>query len=71
MLYWLENFFSFIFVTSLLILVVIPANCRGSGLDGSCPIGPVLVAPAALSDLHNLRIRAILNGETVQDSNTK
>ena len=41
------------------------------GLDGSCPIGPVLVAPSAIQDPHNLQIKAILNGETVQDSNTK
>ncbi|PKS12746.1 hypothetical protein jhhlp_000955 [Lomentospora prolificans] len=45
--------------------------CFSKGLDGSCPIGPVLVAPSAISDPHNLRIRAILNGQTVQDSNTK
>ncbi|OAQ70664.1 fumarylacetoacetate hydrolase [Pochonia chlamydosporia 170] len=41
------------------------------GLDGSCPLGPVLVSPSAISDPHKLRIRAIHNGNVVQDSNTK
>lgn len=41
------------------------------GLDGSCPIGPVLVAPSAIDNPHNLRIRAIYNGEVVQDANTQ
>lgn len=44
--------------------------CFSKGLDASCPIGPVLVAPTAIKDPHNLSIKAILNGETVQDSNT-
>lgn len=41
------------------------------GLDGSCPLGPVLVSPSAISDPHKLRIKAIHNGNVVQDSNTK
>jgi len=41
------------------------------GLDSSAPIGPVLVAPSALKDPHNIRIKAIHNGQTVQDSSTK
>ncbi|KAF9786547.1 hypothetical protein IL306_014129 [Fusarium sp. DS 682] len=45
--------------------------CFSKGLDGSCPIGPVLVSPRALGDAHDLRITATLNGETVQDSNTR
>ncbi|CAH0051950.1 unnamed protein product [Clonostachys solani] len=44
--------------------------CFSKGLDGSCPIGPVLVAPAAISDPHKLQIKATLNGNTVQSSNT-
>ncbi|KAL4756923.1 fumarylacetoacetate hydrolase family protein [Aspergillus foveolatus] len=40
------------------------------GLDGSCPLGPVLVAPSEL-DPHQLDIKAIHNGAVVQDSNTR
>ncbi|KAJ5904621.1 Fumarylacetoacetase C-terminal-like protein [Penicillium tannophilum] len=41
------------------------------GLDGSCPIGPVLVAPSAIKDPQSLSIQAIHNGATVQDGHTK
>ncbi|KAJ5675028.1 uncharacterized protein N7477_004962 [Penicillium maclennaniae] len=41
------------------------------GLDGSCPLGPVLVSPSTIGDPHNLQIRAIHNGIVVQDSNTR
>ncbi|RAQ59000.1 fumarylacetoacetate hydrolase [Aspergillus flavus] len=41
------------------------------GLDGSCPLGPVLVSPSAIGNPHNLQIRAIHNGNVVQDSNTR
>jgi 2-keto-4-pentenoate hydratase/2-oxohepta-3-ene-1,7-dioic acid hydratase in catechol pathway len=41
------------------------------GLDGSCPIGPVLVTKEAISDPQTLGIKAIYNGTTVQDGNTK
>ncbi|KAK0268359.1 hypothetical protein LTS00_017592 [Friedmanniomyces endolithicus] len=41
------------------------------GLDGSCPIGPVLVTPAAIPDPQNLSIKAIYNGRVVQDGNTR
>jgi len=41
------------------------------GLDGSCPIGPILVSSSVITDPHNLQIRAIHNDEIVQDSNTK
>lgn len=40
------------------------------GFDGSCPLGPVLVAPSVV-DPHNLDIKAIHNGSVVQDSNTR
>ncbi|QKX58384.1 uncharacterized protein TRUGW13939_05506 [Talaromyces rugulosus] len=40
------------------------------GFDGSCPLGPVLVSSSAIKDPHSLRIKAIHNGITVQDSNT-
>jgi len=41
------------------------------GLDGSCPIGPVLVSKDVISDPQTLSIKAIYNGNTVQDGNTK
>ncbi|KAJ5283233.1 hypothetical protein N7505_001213 [Penicillium chrysogenum] len=45
--------------------------CFSKGLDGSCPIGPVLVSPSVVGNPHNLRIKAIHNGTVVQDSNTR
>jgi len=41
------------------------------GLDGSCPLGPVLVSTKAIPDPQQLAIKAILNGETMQDGHTK
>ncbi|KAL5363811.1 hypothetical protein BJX96DRAFT_167788 [Aspergillus floccosus] len=45
--------------------------CFSKGLDGSCPLGPVLVSPSVIGDPHSLRIRAIHNGNVVQASNTR
>ena len=42
---------------------------RGKSPDTFCPVGP-LVPVAEVSDPHALAIRAILNGDTVQDSTT-
>jgi len=42
---------------------------RGKSPDTFCPVGP-LVPAAEIADPHALGIRAILNGETVQDSTT-
>ncbi len=42
---------------------------RGKSPDTFCPVGP-LVPAADVPDPHALGIRAILNGETVQDSTT-
>jgi 2,4-didehydro-3-deoxy-L-rhamnonate hydrolase len=42
---------------------------RGKSPDTFCPVGP-LVPASDVSDPHALGIRAILNGETVQDSST-
>jgi 2-keto-4-pentenoate hydratase/2-oxohepta-3-ene-1,7-dioic acid hydratase in catechol pathway len=42
---------------------------RGKSPDTFCPVGP-LVPASNVSDPHALGIRAILNGETVQDSST-
>ncbi|KAK5272042.1 hypothetical protein LTR99_009572 [Exophiala xenobiotica] len=41
------------------------------GLDGSCPLGPVLVTKDVIPDPQTLDIKAIYNGQTVQDGNTK
>jgi 2-keto-4-pentenoate hydratase/2-oxohepta-3-ene-1,7-dioic acid hydratase in catechol pathway len=43
----------------------------GKTFDTFAPIGPDLVTADEIADPHNLPIRCILNGETVQDSNTK
>jgi 2,4-diketo-3-deoxy-L-fuconate hydrolase len=42
---------------------------RGKSPDTFCPVGP-LVPAAEVTDPHALGIRAILNGETMQDSTT-
>jgi 2-keto-4-pentenoate hydratase/2-oxohepta-3-ene-1,7-dioic acid hydratase in catechol pathway len=43
---------------------------RGKSFDTFCPLGPYLVTRDEIPDPQNLRIRTILNGKTVQDSNT-
>jgi 2-keto-4-pentenoate hydratase/2-oxohepta-3-ene-1,7-dioic acid hydratase in catechol pathway len=43
---------------------------RGKSLDTFCPIGPALVPAALVPDPQALRIRAILNGDVMQDSTT-
>ena len=43
---------------------------RGKSPDTFCPIGPHLVPKSQVTDPQALRIRAILNGETMQDSTT-
>ena len=42
---------------------------RGKSPDTFCPVGP-LVSASEVGDPHALAIKAILNGETVQDSTT-
>lgn len=44
--------------------------CFSKSMDGSCPIGPMLVKPSEL-DSSNLSIKALVNGQVVQDGNTK
>lgn len=44
---------------------------RGKSLDGFCPIGPMLVTRDEIADVQSLGIRCRVNGETVQDSNTR
>jgi 2-keto-4-pentenoate hydratase/2-oxohepta-3-ene-1,7-dioic acid hydratase in catechol pathway len=43
---------------------------RGKSPDTFCPVGPTLVPRNEIPDPQALAIRAILNGEAVQDSNT-
>ena len=43
---------------------------RGKSLDTFCPVGPALVPAAEIPDPQALGIRAILNGEVMQDSTT-
>jgi 2-keto-4-pentenoate hydratase/2-oxohepta-3-ene-1,7-dioic acid hydratase in catechol pathway len=43
---------------------------RGKSFDTFCPIGPWIVTKEEIANPDNLVIRAILNGRTVQDSNT-
>ncbi len=42
---------------------------RGKSVDTFCPVGP-LVPAADIPDPHDLRIRAIVSGEALQDSTT-
>ena len=44
---------------------------RGKSLDTFGPIGPQIVPRDRIQDPQNLRIQCRLNGQTVQDSNTK
>ena len=43
---------------------------RGKSFDTFCPLGPCLVTKDEIPDPNNLRIRSILNGKVMQDSNT-
>jgi 2-keto-4-pentenoate hydratase/2-oxohepta-3-ene-1,7-dioic acid hydratase in catechol pathway len=44
--------------------------CQAKSFDTFCPLGPVLVTPDEIPNPNALRIRTILNGETMQDWNT-
>ncbi|MEN6622217.1 MAG: fumarylacetoacetate hydrolase family protein [Smithella sp.] len=43
---------------------------RGKSFDTFCPLGPWIVPKEEIADPDNLKIRTILNGKIVQDSNT-
>ena len=43
---------------------------RGKGFDTFLPLGPCIVPKAEVPDPHALRIRTLVNGDTVQDGNT-
>jgi 2-keto-4-pentenoate hydratase/2-oxohepta-3-ene-1,7-dioic acid hydratase in catechol pathway len=42
----------------------------GKSLDGSCPMGPVIVTRDEIADPQNLRLRSWVNGALKQDSST-
>jgi 2-keto-4-pentenoate hydratase/2-oxohepta-3-ene-1,7-dioic acid hydratase in catechol pathway len=44
--------------------------CQGKSFDTFAPLGPVLVTKDEIPNPNTLRIRTILNGETLQDWNT-
>ena len=43
---------------------------RGKSLDTFCPVGPALVPAERVPDPQALRVRALLNGEVMQDATT-
>jgi len=43
---------------------------RGKSLDTFCPLGPCIVTKDEIADPHNLKLKTIVNGKTMQDSNT-
>ena len=45
--------------------------CRGKSFDTFCPIGPRVLTPAEIGDVQDLAVRTRLNGELMQDGNTK
>lgn len=44
---------------------------RAKGQDTFCPLGPAIVTSDEIEDPHNLRIVTKVNGETMQDGNTR
>lgn len=44
--------------------------CRGKYFDTFAPLGPCLVTPDEIPDPNALAIRTVLNGKTMQESNT-
>ncbi|TMS03611.1 Fumarylacetoacetate hydrolase domain-containing protein 2 [Larimichthys crocea] len=42
----------------------------GKTFDSFCPLGPALVTTDSVKDPHNLGVRCLVNGDTVQSSNT-
>lgn len=43
----------------------------GKSLDGACPIGPWLVTSDEIKDPQTLDISCVINGQTMQSSNTR
>jgi len=45
--------------------------CRGKSFDTFCPLGPCLVTTDEITDPNTLAIKTTVNGEVLQESNTK
>lgn len=58
-------------VSARTLQMITPQWSFSKGLDGSCPLGPVLVTKEAIPDPQVLAIKTIYDGTTVQDGNTK
>jgi 2-keto-4-pentenoate hydratase/2-oxohepta-3-ene-1,7-dioic acid hydratase in catechol pathway len=43
---------------------------RGKSFDGFCPLGPAIVTKDEIPEPNNLRLKSILNGQTMQDHTT-
>ncbi len=43
---------------------------RGKSMDTFCPLGPCIVTKDEIADPHNLNLRTLVNGKTMQNSNT-
>ena len=44
---------------------------RGKSFDTFCPMGPSITSVDRIADVQDLAVRAILNGQTLQDGNTR
>ena len=44
---------------------------RGKSFDTFAPLGPMLVTPDEIDDVHNLRLTAKVNGQLMQEGNTR
>jgi 2-keto-4-pentenoate hydratase/2-oxohepta-3-ene-1,7-dioic acid hydratase in catechol pathway len=44
---------------------------RGKSYDGFAPMGPCIVTPDEMGDIQNLRLTAAVDGEIMQDGNTR
>jgi len=45
--------------------------CRGKSFDTFAPIGPCLATPDSIGDPGKLHIQTVVNGQTMQDANTR
>ena len=48
-----------------------PQTSFAKGMDGFCPMGPWLATPEEVGEPWNLQVRCWLNGELMQDGNTR
>jgi len=44
---------------------------RGKSFDSFAPVGPFIVTPDEIDDVNNLRLTAVVDGEIMQDGNTR